>query len=1075
MPNYLSQGSQHFNQARRIHPKDPVAQLDYYLPSSSVSLASTSLSNSSAELRSPVNSTLSRRHTRASARKVTLSSPELLGDGHSPFNSSGFSEDTLVEASVRANYPKQAHQIGLGDSGPYKGVSNSKRRYETKNIEFNASSSGSFSSASGRGGNVASADKQARHQTKGSALKRSAVPSLAVNQQQQFQQHGQPNMSRLKRRNINRINRRMMTLGVDGGLGNPYALSELFSQSEIPGFREIFASDSYLRKFCWIVAFLIMTILSLNDMTTLITEFYDYPITVDVRLRDSARLPFPSVTVCNLNVVRSSSLCSSSATSKFDMTNKIPSEMRDKLCGIQVEKKNTTESDINDINNIGITSTTTTSTTTKAPATSTPTAGATTNSPALSTTPSGGGAGSATTQTGSESPGKQPVVPTVSSNDGSASSTTPSGTNNNNNNSGNGQAEHGGDKTTNANGNQAEQTTTPAPSSSTRRPPGALDLGDFANPALLMDRRARISRQEASSSRRRSRSIKLADYSNQQPDDDRPFASSKSRVRVRQSPVHSTTDSNQEFSLRKILNPSMNSNNNNNKQQLASQFNKAGPNNVMANRVTNQMRGGFQVPNNNNNLNLNNNINNNNNNNNNNKEVNTNNINLINSNNVNPFAYSTPGSTLVPQINNSSTFNMPIISEDFELTERQERELQENLTNWLAVMNQRDSQFTWSLGHQFDDMILRCTMKSINCTHQRSFEKHFSPTEGNCFTYRSRVKRKAGSNGEARYEEANLAGTNHGLELVLNLEKNEYISGSSQVGALVMIHHPSDLGYAASEATFIAPEYTTYIGLKMVNITRLPAPHPEYCVDNWPSKFADKMTRNNTYSQQACLKICLQKTIQSHCQCQSAFLPIVELDSQPQSSDSSSAGGGASSAGSSSSGSPGSNGPGDGSSVSQSSANSTQHNSQQPRIIICDTRKSHTRQCVREVMFRAADRVHNCECPPKCQVIRYDKTISMARWPTNEDKVTFDRGKMDINFQNLAKVIVYFQTMTCEEVTQQAVYSPAKLFSALGGIMGMYVGFSFLSVFEIFEVMSRKLWHYFTVKLYNSTSRLRAA
>lgn len=94
----------------------------------------------------------------------------------------------------------------------------------------------------------------------------------------------------------------------------------------------------------------------------------------------------------------------------------------------------------------------------------------------------------------------------------------------------------------------------------------------------------------------------------------------------------------------------------------------------------------------------------------------------------------------------------------------------------------------------------------------------------------------------------------------------------------------------------------------------------------------------------------------------------------------------------------------------------------------------------------------------------------MARWPTREDKVTFDRGKADVNFQNLAKVIVYFQTMTCEEVTQQAVFNAAKLFSALGGIMGMYVGFSFLSVFEIFEVMSRKVWHYATLKFTSQQS-----
>lgn len=361
----------------------------------------------------------------------------------------------------------------------------------------------------------------------------------------------------------------------------------------------------------------------------------------------------------------------------------------------------------------------------------------------------------------------------------------------------------------------------------------------------------------------------------------------------------------------------------------------------------------------------------------------------------------------------TTTFPPPALPEEFEISERQERELQENMTNWLAVMYNRDPKLTESLGHQFGDMILRCTMKSTNCTHPLNFHNHFTPTEGNCFTYKSRTRRRGQMKSE--YEEANLAGTNHGLELVLNLEKNEYISGSSQVGALIMVHHPGDLGYAASEAIFVAPEHTTYIGLKMINITRLGSPHPEHCVDEWPSKFAANLTRNSTYSQQACIKICLQHTIQQRCSCQSALLPPLEND-----------------------------------------ANS--------RTIICDTRKRSTKQCVEEVMFRSADKVNNCDCRPKCKVIRYDKTVSLAKWPTLENKVTFDRGKADLNFQHLAKIIVYFQTMTCEEVVQVRAFDASKLLSSLGGIMGIYVGFSFLSLFEIFEVMSRKLWHHFTIK-----------
>jgi len=356
-----------------------------------------------------------------------------------------------------------------------------------------------------------------------------------------------------------------------------------------------------------------------------------------------------------------------------------------------------------------------------------------------------------------------------------------------------------------------------------------------------------------------------------------------------------------------------------------------------------------------------------------------------------------------------SSTSLPII-EEIELTEREEKELQENLTNWLAVIYNSNEQLAKKLSHQFEDMILRCTIKATNCTHPNSFEHIFTPTEGNCFTFKSSQRN---SRFHIKQEESSIAGVNYGLELVLNLEISEYLPGSAQIGAIVMVHHPEDFGNSASEAIFVAPQQATYIGLKMVNITRLPFPYPEDCSDQWPSAVIGRLTQNATYSQQACLKICLQRTIQRRCNCQSAMLPQLELNST---------------------------------------------------LKICDTRRRVTRSCVEEVMFRAEDKVNNCLCPPRCQVVNYDKTVSMARWPTREDRVTFDRGKANINFQNLAKVTVYFQTMTCQEVTQEKAYTTAKLFSSLGGILGMYVGFSFLSLFEILEVVCRRIWYFCTKK-----------
>lgn len=60
---------------------------------------------------------------------------------------------------------------------------------------------------------------------------------------------------------------------------------------------------------------------------------------------------------------------------------------------------------------------------------------------------------------------------------------------------------------------------------------------------------------------------------------------------------------------------------------------------------------------------------------------------------------------------------MPEITEELDLSERQEKELQENLTTWLAVLFNKDKMLAYQLGHQFEDLIIRCTMKNSNCTN----------------------------------------------------------------------------------------------------------------------------------------------------------------------------------------------------------------------------------------------------------------------------------------------------------------------------------------------------------------------
>lgn len=125
-------------------------------------------------------------------------------------------------------------------------------------------------------------------------------------------------------------------------------LKSLFSHSNVPGLRELALSDGIMRKVYWLVAFLGLGFICLSDIHQLLSEFYSYPITVDVRLREERKLPFPLVTVCNLNTVRFSAICNST------LNISIPIELKQKLCGISLneEPSNTSSTDIEDINDI---------------------------------------------------------------------------------------------------------------------------------------------------------------------------------------------------------------------------------------------------------------------------------------------------------------------------------------------------------------------------------------------------------------------------------------------------------------------------------------------------------------------------------------------------------------------------------------------------------------------------------------------------------------------------------------------------------------------------------------------------
>lgn len=87
--------------------------------------------------------------------------------------------------------------------------------------------------------------------------------------------------------------------------------ASLIKSSQIPGLSAIFSTTSLPRKTVLVLVFSLLMYLTLRDLQSIVSDYFRYPITVSVLVSESRVLPFPAVTVCNLNPVHRGRFCSS--------------------------------------------------------------------------------------------------------------------------------------------------------------------------------------------------------------------------------------------------------------------------------------------------------------------------------------------------------------------------------------------------------------------------------------------------------------------------------------------------------------------------------------------------------------------------------------------------------------------------------------------------------------------------------------------------------------------------------------------------------------------------------------------
>lgn len=282
------------------------------------------------------------------------------------------------------------------------------------------------------------------------------------------------------------------------------------------------------------------------------------------------------------------------------------------------------------------------------------------------------------------------------------------------------------------------------------------------------------------------------------------------------------------------------------------------------------------------------------------------------------------------------------------------------------------------------------------------------------------------NSGEAEKESlSGFTGPKFGLELLFNLEKDAYMPISREAGVKIVVHDRSQKADPDQDAINIAPGVVTYVGVQMQNISRLPAPYQDKCVDEWPDsedtveyrKWALAL-HHESYTIQVCLKICLQLYTIKVCKCwtSSALWPPY------------------------------------------------------PDIPECTARgsKSGGEECVDLVRHLYYEEKIQCHCPPRCSDRIYERFLSTGQETRqcsaiqSEDESTEESEPQQQQQQssaddkeNSAKAVIYFHSLSFNEIHQDRKYTLEGLLGAIGGILGVYLGYSFFAFYEMFEIIVR--------------------
>ena len=172
-------------------------------------------------------------------------------------------------------------------------------------------------------------------------------------------------------------------------------------------------------------------------------------------------------------------------------------------------------------------------------------------------------------------------------------------------------------------------------------------------------------------------------------------------------------------------------------------------------------------------------------------------------------------------------------------------------------------------GHQKEDFIVQCVYDGALCGPQ-SFSTTQHPEFGNCFSFNAVIN--IHSNVTRKPKTTLLTGSENGLKLSLFLDKDEYVGILGQKsGARLTISNSLEEPPKGGKATFLSSGVATSLSLEQEVLVREGDPYSE-CAETWPKELLlSENYQKYEYTFEQCMYICQQEILANTCDCTTAF------------------------------------------------------------------------------------------------------------------------------------------------------------------------------------------------------------